>query len=431
MTVLYDNSLSTKPLPKSQTLIFDSHITTPSKLNIKLKTHSLSSLNIPLETCVNFKQMSSLQTKQQKILAGSVDSISETQHSNDDIWNHFSSSSSSTSLINISSSNKQLPIVQQEWRQILKERFHISNSFITSTSFNDSIVRLRRNHHFKNIHQSSLQTIDKIPIRKRRFSFNYHESIPKFTFRDLPSSNSRPTSSINQFEQSSKRRMSQFISLPEIRSFNEKNSFDSSSKVKLSQLPRSSWKKSNSWSWKSNIKNKEIQRQIDDHFHSNLPVIIESPLQQRSNMYHSNLSFSNEKTQQRLNKKISPFPHSISNYDVSPNLFSSQSKIHYPSTPVLTHSHNKNFEKFNYQRNLSSIPVMDDADDCDSTLSDSSFRSCINSMDESFEDPNTDSSSVSDSYFQEFSSIYDLPRGLTNETIKHSRLSFRHICTLQ
>jgi len=170
MKILYDNTLSTKRLPKSHTLLLNSH-ESPSKLNIKLKTHSLTSLDIPLETFIGFKEISSsFRNDHQKTMAGSVDLISEIQQqSNDENLSHFSSSKP---LINIVSADKQLPTVQQEWRQILKQRFRMPNSFITSTSFNNSVARLRRSGHLQNIHKSSLQTIDKITNRKHRLSLN-------------------------------------------------------------------------------------------------------------------------------------------------------------------------------------------------------------------------------------------------------------------
>jgi hypothetical protein len=164
MKILYDNTLSAKQLPKTHTLLLDSHIS-PSKLNIKLKTHSLTCLDIPLETFVGFKELSSLRKDHQRTIAGSVDLISQIQQQS--TYEHLSRCSSSQPLINIASNNKQLP----EWQQILKHRFRVSSSFITPTSINDSVARLRRSRHIQNIHQSSLQTIEKINERKRRLSF--------------------------------------------------------------------------------------------------------------------------------------------------------------------------------------------------------------------------------------------------------------------
>jgi hypothetical protein len=57
-------------------------------------------------------------------------------------------------------------------------------------------------------------------------------------------------------------------------------------------------------------------------------------------------------------------------------------------------------------------------------LSNSSFRSCLNSLNEL-------SSSLSESCFQELSSSYDLPGEIFHEPIKHARFSLRHLCTLQ
>jgi hypothetical protein len=168
MKIIYDNTLSTQRLPKSHTSLLDSHVS-PPKLNIKLKTHSLTCLDIPLETFVGFKDISSSLGKDyQKTMAGSVDLISEIQQQeNDGNLSHFSPAKP---LINLVSSHKQQLSIQQEWRQILKHRFRMSTSFITPTSLNDSVARLRRSGHLQNIHQSSSQTIDKITERKHRLS---------------------------------------------------------------------------------------------------------------------------------------------------------------------------------------------------------------------------------------------------------------------
>jgi hypothetical protein len=65
----------------------------------------------------------------------------------------------------------------------------------------------------------------------------------------------------------------------------------------------------------------------------------------------------------------------------------------------------------------------DDDDDSDSISSNSSFRSCINSI--------TELSSLLESSFHDMSSSYDLNPEIFNETIKQSRVSIRHLCTLQ
>jgi len=150
-------------------------------------------------------------------------------------------------------------------------------------------------------------------------------------------------------------------------------------------------------------------------------------------MYRSNLSFRSDKIQQnphRLYQKKNAFPHSVSNYDVTPNLLSHQPTTRYPSTPLLADSRNKNIDKFDYhplQLNTSPIATFDEdeTDDSDSILSNSSFRSCLNSLNE------LSSSSLSESCFQELSSSYDLPGEIFHETIKHTRFSLRHFCTLQ
>ncbi|UJR25269.1 hypothetical protein I4U23_006621 [Adineta vaga] len=258
--------LSSKPIPANATL------------NIRLKTHSLNCLNIPLDTSVGIQELTSLyHNDHHKIIAGSVDLISEiSNQSNDKTLTRFAISKP---LINLVPSNEQQPIIQPEWRQVLKERFHISNSFITANSLDDSLTRLRRHRQLTNLHQSSLQTIDKIIERKRRFSLSYHGPLPKFACRYL-SSKERPSTSL-------KPRMSPYTSLPEIHSFREQNGVNDSF-----QSTASSWEKSDSWSWKSNDvhqskrvpnerkrSNISKQRPIDDCFHSKLPIIIESPLQ--------------------------------------------------------------------------------------------------------------------------------------------------------
>ena len=89
MKILSDKTVSTKQLPKSHLSVFDSH-QSPSKLNIKLKTHSLTCLDVPLETCIGFQEISSSFNKDyRKSMTGSFDLSSEIpQHSDDD---HFPS----------------------------------------------------------------------------------------------------------------------------------------------------------------------------------------------------------------------------------------------------------------------------------------------------------------------------------------------------
>ncbi|CAF0731111.1 unnamed protein product [Rotaria sp. Silwood1] len=478
MKLLYDNNHSTQQLPNSHTSLLDSQIS-PLKVNIKLKTHSLTCLDIPLDTLADFKHMSSsLRCDHQITMAGSVDLNSQIQQRLND--KNLFGFSSSQPLINIVSSNKPLPSAQQEWRQIIKHRFPLSNSSLTSSSLNDSIVRLRRSVHLQNIHQSSLQAIDKIPKQKRRVLLNHNGPIPKFTFRDLPSY-SRQTSSVNQFEQPSDSRISPYVSLPEIQSVvkqidsDNTNILNNKSKPLPSTTSSSSWKKSDSWSWKSNdslqihsfknrqihsnIVNKQMQYRFDDHCHSHLPVIIESPLQKRSslqtihqndsysstkltNMHCSDSSFHNDKIQQkshRIYQKKNVFPHSISNYEVSDNRLSSQSTNRYPSTPLLPHSrqNTNKFDYHSYEFDMLPMTIFDDTyDDSDSISRPSSFRSCLDSINDYSENNITDlssssSSSSSESDFQEVSFNSNLKPEIFNEQKKHTRLSIRHICSIQ
>ena len=194
---------------------------------------------------------------------------------------------------------------------------------------------------------------------------------------------------------------------------------------------------------------------MDDQFRFNLPVIIESPLQQRSslqtisphhqyssskstNIYHSNLSFSRDPIQlpsHRFYQKKKSLTHSISNYDVLSHRLSYQRKPRYPSTPVLAQSRHKNLDQCDYHSfplNQSPIASFDDDDESDSILSNSSFRSCVNSINQLSADDNTDSSSVlSDSSCEDLAPSFDVPQEISHATTKPSRLSLRHLCTLQ
>jgi hypothetical protein len=122
------------------------------------------------------------------------------------------------------------------------------------------------------------------------------------------------------------------------------------------------------------------------------------------------------------------FPHSISNYEVSQNQFLSQSTTRYPSTPLLAYSRHKNIDQFD----MSPLATFDDDDDdSDSISSNSSFRSCIDSVNEFSAINTSDLSSLSENSFQEISSSYNLKTEIFNEKIKHSRVSIRHLCILQ
>ena len=163
------------------------------------------------------------------------------------------------------------------------------------------------------------------------------------------------------------------------------------------------------------IKSNTTRIQLNDHSRFELPVIIESPLQQRSN-----LSFHNQNSS-RLYQTKNSYPHSASNYDVSLNSFLSRPTTRYPSTPLLASPH---------QFLMSPIATFDDDDDESDTISsNSSFQSCI----DEFSDINTteSSSSLLEKSFQDLSSSYDLHSNIFDETIKRSRSTFRHLCTVQ
>ncbi|CAF2255419.1 unnamed protein product [Rotaria magnacalcarata] len=473
MKILCDNTHATHQLPQSHKLILDSQIL-PSKLNIKLKTHSLTCLNVPLETFSDFKQSSGVnRNDKQRTMAGSVDLISEMQQQLNN--ENLSSFSSSKPLINSVSLDKQFPSSGQPCQQIIKHRFRLSNSFLTHSSINDSVARLRRSRHLHNLHQSSLQTIDKVPKRKNSYLRSYNGPIPKFTFRDLPSY-SRQTSSNRRFEPPSDFQMSPYTSLPELQSFVKQKSSDNKTIIndKYNPLPSSkssSWKKSGSWSWKSydaleiqsNIINKQTQFQLDDERHSNLPVIIESPVQQRSSLQAINLNCSSTKLtdihrskasfyndfiqqkQHRFQKKKINFPHSPSNYELQQDRLSYPWRTRYPSTPLLASASrnkfcNNKFDYHSYDLDITPMVTYDDDDDTDTVSTHSSFRSCLDSINGFSENNITDiSSSLSSSSLisslksclHEVAPICDLTPELTNETAKRKKLSIRHLCIIQ
>jgi hypothetical protein len=181
-------------------------------------------------------------------------------------------------------------------------------------------------------------------------------------------------------------------------------------------------------------------------------VIIESPLQQRvsfqlnnqkkcqssirlSNIHRSNLSLRSDQIQQnmyRFDPKKSSFPHSISNYEVSPTRFSSRQTTRYPSTPLLAYPCHKKNDKYDDHLIPIDMSAIATFDDDDSISSNSSFRSCFNSVNDLSENNTTElSSSLSESCLQEISSDYDLNTSALIETMKQTRSNFRHLCTIQ
>ena len=156
-----------------------------------------------------------------------------------------------------------------------------------------------------------------------------------------------------------------------------------------------------------------------------------------TNIHYLNRYFSNEKIQQesqRLYQKKNIFPRSISNYELSHDQILSQSAAHCRSI-LFTNSRNKNDKKFDNYSYIPPIATFDeiDDDDNDSISRDSSFRSCLNSIND-FLDNNTNDSSLSlpwRSYFHQISSIYHLDAEIFDEKSHHARLSLRHLCNLQ
>lgn len=148
MKFLYSETIASRRLAASELSLMKPQ-QRPSLLNIKLKTHSLTRLNVPLETSFGFNKRSALHPTANHV--GSVDLISETHEQ--------------TLTDEKQSCSNMLP----------QRRFRRAHSFITPAIINDSIVRLRRISHAQNHHRSSLQTVDKACEPKARSS-----SIRKF-----------------------------------------------------------------------------------------------------------------------------------------------------------------------------------------------------------------------------------------------------------
>ena len=128
-----------------------------SKLNIRLKTHSLTSLNIPLRSSISFDEIAlSKSSHHRTILAGSVDSISEIQRQYPMVKNDCESSF-------VTKSRPSTDLVNQNGLK-RTQSFFIPNSMI------DSIAKIRRNRPLHNFHRSSLQNIRKMVSQRTSHS---------------------------------------------------------------------------------------------------------------------------------------------------------------------------------------------------------------------------------------------------------------------
>ena len=148
MKFLYNETIASHRLAASDLSLMKSQ-QRPSLLNIKLKTHSLTRLNVPLETSIGFNKRSTLHSPANHV--GSVDLISKIHEQ---------------TLTDEEQSCSNVPP---------QRRFRRAHSFITPGIINDSIVRLRRISHAQNHHRSSLQMVDQACEPKTRSS-----SIRKF-----------------------------------------------------------------------------------------------------------------------------------------------------------------------------------------------------------------------------------------------------------
>lgn len=166
MKILHDDTLNTQRLPPNHRWLSNHHLPL-SKVNIKLKTHSLTSLDIPLQTSAGVNGIpSSFGNHRQRTMAGSMDSVSEMPPPSTN--ENLSGLSPTEPLLTIVSSRKQQSSISSEYRPLVKHRFRMSTSFLTPNSFNDSVARLRRTGYCQQVRQPSVQTIDKLTERKPR-----------------------------------------------------------------------------------------------------------------------------------------------------------------------------------------------------------------------------------------------------------------------
>ena len=186
--------------------------------------------------------------------------------------------------------------------------------------------------------------------------------------------------------------------------------------------------------------------QVKQHtFRTQLPVIIESPMQQRhetAGLEHVcqspslqilNRNQSENNQSQRFIRQKSSIVHSFSNYEISSNQFPLRSSIQYPSTPLLTNSSHTNRSNGNLYSSMLPITMADIDDDDDSISSQSSFRSCLDSTSQLSDYDNTEMTcSVTQSYLDELSSEQGFHIDLTAHTKKQQpRSSLKHICIIQ
>lgn len=125
---------------------------------------------------------------------------------------------------------------------------------------------------------------------------------------------------------------------------------------------------------------------------------------------------------------------SFSNYAVSSKLTNRS-----PSTPLLAYSRDRHISKFpshSTQFYFSPLATFDDDDDdnnndTDSITSDSTFRSCFDSINECTQVHSDELSSLSDSDYSEIFFNLDSTIQNNSQRFKHSHSPVRHLCTVQ
>lgn len=168
-----------------------------------------------------------------------------------------------------------------------------------------------------------------------------------------------------------------------------------------------------------------------------------------SSVHCSNPTFHNDGIQQRqhrLYQKKLRFPHSISNYEVSQDCSLYQASVRYPSTPFLGYSRqrynsNNNLDYKNYDYSVAPIDINDEDYDSDSVSRSSSFRSCLDSINEysenNIKDLTASSSSSSSSISFITNSFEEIPYNsefkleFPHQVTKQTRLSLRYLCIIQ
>lgn len=133
--------------------LFPNHIDHhPSKMTSPLKTHSLTSLNIPFKSSINFDGISPVDKRKNRAhLVGSVDSICERPQ-----------------IFNRNQIQSGIPLVDKKASSIYSNNRNLissTNSFFLIKPTCNRTSKIHRSNQLQNFHRSSLQNIRKIVSR--------------------------------------------------------------------------------------------------------------------------------------------------------------------------------------------------------------------------------------------------------------------------